>query len=68
MVSQRGPGCGSHIAGSSTHNQHIERLWRDIYRCVASTYHEIFYYMEAKQLLDPENEVDLFVLQCVFLP
>ncbi len=68
MVSQRGPARGSHIAGPSTHNQQIERLWRDVYRCVASTYHELFYYMEAQELLEPENELDLFVLHCVFLP
>ena len=68
MLSQRGIGRGSHIAGKSTHNQRIERLWRDVYRCVASTFHGIFYYMEEQQLLDPDSELDLFVLHCVFLP
>lgn len=68
MVAYRGPDRASHIAGSSVHNQRIERLWRDVYRCVCSTYHELFYEMEALGILDPDDDLDLFVLHCVFLP
>jgi len=59
MVAHHGPGRSSHIAGSSVHNQRIERLWRDVYRCVASTYHELFYGMEASGILDPNSDDDL---------
>jgi len=67
MVRNRGCNRGSHIAGSSVHNQRIERLWRDVYRCVCSIYHELFYSMEAMGILDPDDETDLFVLHCVYL-
>ena len=64
MVTLRGTGRASHIADSSVHNQRIERLWRDVYRCVCSTYHE-FYAMEAMGVLDPVSDTDLCVTLCV---
>lgn len=68
MICVRGTDRASHITGSSVHNQRIERLWRDVYRCVCSTYNELFYSMEATGFLDPVSEEDLFVLHCIFLP
>lgn len=68
MIMYRGAGRGSHIAGSSVHNQRIERLWRDVFRCVCTTYHTLFYSMEATGILDACSETDLFILHLVFLP
>lgn len=64
----RGPGRGSFITGRSVHNQRIERLWRDVFSsCTGHLYH-MFYSMEDEGLLDPVDEVDLFVLHLVFIP
>lgn len=56
------------ITGSSTHNERIERLWRDVFRCVGILFYETFRKLEDDQQLDCLNEVDLFCLHYVFLP
>ena len=56
------------LTGSSVHNERIERLWRDVTRCVSSSFIDMFYELEAEGVLDPSNEVDVFCLQVVFLP
>lgn len=56
------------ITGSSTHNERIERLWRDVHRSVTTNYAEIFYSLEAEGRLDALNEVDLYCLHHVYLP
>lgn len=54
------------LTGSSVHNQRVERLWRDTYRCVLSLYYQIFYYLEDNGHLDSASEIDLFCLHFVY--
>ena len=56
------------ITGSSTHNERVERLWRDVHRCIASMFSELFTELETAGMLDPLNDVDLYCLHYVFLP
>ena len=55
------------ITGSSVHNERIERLWRDVNKCVASVFAENFQSFEDNGVLDPNNEVDLYCLHYIFL-
>ena len=56
------------VFGSSTHNERIERLWRDVYRCVSAHYCEMFYNLESHHQLNPLNHTDIYCLHYVFLP
>lgn len=56
------------VTGSSTHNERVERLWRDVNRCVTTPFWNTFQELEARGLLDPLNEVDMFCLHYIFVP
>jgi len=56
------------ITGSSTHNERIERLWSDVFRCVGQIFYSLLYNLESDGVLNPLNDTDLFCVHFAILP
>jgi hypothetical protein len=67
MIKNRGIHRGSIITGRSTHNQRIERLWRDVFQGVLSFFYHLFYFLEDENLLDPLNINHIAALHHTYL-
>ena len=54
--------------GKSTHNQRIERLWRDVFAGCTILFYNLFYELERSGMLNPVEDIHLWCLHYTFLP
>ena len=68
MIVTRGADRNSAIFGSSTHNQRIERVWRDVTKEVLDYYRILFTHIEDYFRVDVSQEWVMFLFHYLFLP
>ena len=68
ITQKHGEDRGSYIARPSTRSQRLERLWRDVFRCVSAAFYYLFYALEQTGLLDVENPIHMFTLHLIYKP
>jgi hypothetical protein len=67
MIMERGLNRNTVICGPSTHNQRIERLWRDVTKEVLDYYRILFTYIEEILQVNVSDDSIIFIFQYLFL-